>query len=251
MPKRLSSGAAVEIFEVLDSTNLEAQRRAAAGARTPLWILALRQTAGYGRRARAWTQTEGDLAATLLLEPGRAVEEAGQISFIAALAVAETIRAFVPRAALAFKWPNDVLLDGGKVSGILPELLDTPSGRLIALGVGINVVSKPPETAYRTARLIDALAGRTPPAPRALLETLDAKFAAWRAIWMKDGFTKVRDAWLELAAGRGEPIIVRLPAGETEGVFEDIDGAGGLILQTGQETRVIAAGEVFFARRRA
>ncbi|MFQ5564325.1 MAG: biotin--[acetyl-CoA-carboxylase] ligase [Parvularculaceae bacterium] len=251
MPKRLSSGAAIEVFEDLDSTNSEARRRAKTGARAPLWIVALRQTAGYGRRARAWTQAEGDLAATLLLEPGRKLAEAGQLSFVAALAVAETIRAFAPRAPLSLKWPNDVLLDGGKIAGILPELLDVPSGRMIALGIGLNVVSKPADAAYKTARLIDALAGGAPPKPRALVEILDAKFAAWRDIWMKEGFAPARAAWLERAAGQGERILVRLPGNEIEGVFEDIDADGGMVLKTADSRRVVAAGEVFFTRRRA
>ncbi len=248
MPKRFSS---VELFETIDSTNLEAKRRANTGARGPLWIVALRQTAGYGRRGRRWIQAEGDFAATLLIEPDGLIEDAGQISFVAAIAVAEAIRAHIPRVALTLKWPNDVLLNGGKVAGILPELLDTPAGRMIALGIGINIISKPEDVSYQSARLIDALDGSAPPSPMALLDTLDDRMNTWRKVWLDQGFAPVREAWLEYAAGRGQRITVRLPGQDLKGVFEDIDPSGGLILRMGDHRRVIAAGDVFFTKPRA
>ncbi|HPE32049.1 MAG TPA: hypothetical protein PLV61_12720, partial [Parvularculaceae bacterium] len=114
MRERFSSGAALALFETLDSTSLEARRRADAGARGPIWILALEQTAGYGRRGSGWEQAPGDVAATFLFDPGAPVEKLGQLSFVAALAVANAVRRFAPRAPISLKWPNDVLVGGGK-----------------------------------------------------------------------------------------------------------------------------------------
>lgn len=241
MKRTLQSGARIEIFDALDSTSLEAKRRAAEGEAGPLWIVALRQTAGYGRRGAQWRQQEGDVAATFLFRESAPVETLPQLSFVAALALDEAIRRHAPAAPLTLKWPNDALAGGGKIAGLLLELI-AAAPPLVALGVGVNVVSAPAGLDYPTARMLDFAAA--PPSPRAFVDTVDEAFAAWRGRWRDEGFDTIRAAWLARAAGLGETIRVRL-AGETiEGVFADLDLDGALILDCGGARRTISAGAV-------
>lgn len=244
MRERFSSGAALALFETLDSTSLEARRRADAGARGPIWILALEQTAGYGRRGSGWEQAPGDVAATFLFDPGAPVEKLGQLSFVAALAVADAVRRFAPRAPIALKWPNDVLVGGGKIAGILLELLKPEGGGLIALGVGLNIVTRPVLAEYPTARLLDFLEGQPAPSPEAFVHVLDETLHHWRGAWKSGGFQPIRDAWLAAAAGKGEKIRVRLPQETIEGVFADLDSTGALVLDCESGRRTVAAGTV-------
>jgi len=237
--------AAVSVFDELDSTSAEARRRYEAGSRGPVWLIARRQTAGYGRRGRAWTQALGDLAATFLTRAPSRVEDAGRWSFVAGLAVHDALCVAAPGANLALKWPNDVLLGGGKVAGLLLELWGRGADAAVAFGVGVNVVSKPADTPYPTARLLDVAAD--PPAPEEIVTEIDAAFSRWRARLERDGFAPIREAWLERAAGLGERLVARLPDGEIEGRFETIDADGALVLDCADGPRRVAAGDVFFS----
>lgn len=237
-----ASGAALVRFDTIDSTSLEAKRRAADGERGPLWIMATEQTAGYGRRGSAWEQRAGDLAATFLFDPEAPTTRIGELSFVAALAVVDAFDALAPKAPLALKWPNDVLAGGAKIAGLLLELVDAPAGPLVAFGVGINVVSAPDVADYPTARLIDFC--ERPPAPAQLLRAIDEGLMRWRQCWRRDGFAPVRTAWLARAAGLGATIRVRLPGEIVEGVFADLDSDGALVLECGNGRRRIAAGTV-------
>lgn len=244
MRGRFPSGAALALFETLDSTSLEARRRADSGARGPIWILALEQTAGYGRRGSGWEQAPGDVAATFLFDPAQPVEKLGQLSFVAALAVADAVRRHAPRAAITLKWPNDVLVGGGKISGILLELLKPDTGPLIALGIGLNIVTRPVLAEYPTARLLDFLEGASAPSPESLVTVLDEAFEHWRGVWKREGFQPIREAWIGQAAGTGRKIRVRLPQETIEGVFADLDSTGALVLDCESGRRTIAAGTV-------
>lgn len=241
---KLSSGANLIFFETLDSTSLEATRRADGGARGPLWVVAVEQTIGYGRRGSAWVQAAGDVAATFLFDPQAPRETLGQLSFVAALAGADALRRFAAKAPLSLKWPNDILVDGGKIAGLLLELIETPAGPLVALGLGVNIVSKPEVADYPAARLIDWLEGAPAPAPKDFVKVFDEALAAWRGRWRGEGFAPVRAAWLEMAAKKGEKIRVRLPAETLEGVFADLDSTGALVLDCDGESRLISAGAI-------
>jgi BirA family biotin operon repressor/biotin-[acetyl-CoA-carboxylase] ligase len=242
-PKVLASGAALVVFERLDSTSLEARRRVEAGARGPVFIVALEQTSGYGRRGSAWESRAGDLAATLLFEPAGPSERLGELSFVAALAVADIVAEMAPRIDIRFKWPNDVVAGGGKIAGLLLERLSGKSDRpLIALGVGINIVSKPEVAQYPTARLLDY--ADVAPEPVALVRRLDAAFDQWRRVWEREGFELIRAAWLGRATGLGRRILVQLPGETVEGVFKDLDKDGALLLETQTGERRITAGAI-------
>jgi BirA family biotin operon repressor/biotin-[acetyl-CoA-carboxylase] ligase len=227
-------------YDELDSTNSEARRLAESGEAGPVWISAERQTAGRGRRGRVWDTPEGNLAATLLLRPKAEASIIGQLSFAAALAVAEMASHFAPQAAITVKWPNDVLAEGRKLSGIL---LEAGPGWL-AIGIGVNLASHPEGTEYPATSL--AQLGVAPPSPDDALTVLAARFAHWYAVWMDQGFETVRAAWLARAGGLGQPIRARLPHETRNGVFEGIDAAGALLLNEQGQVRAIAAGEVFF-----
>ncbi len=241
-------GYALKTFDVIDSTNEEAKRLAGRGETGPIWISAARQTAGRGRRGRVWESPAGNLAATLMLRPGKPAAECAQLSFAAAIAACDALRDLAPAAKLRVKWPNDVLAGSRKIAGILLES-SGPAGEVpawLAIGVGINLATHPDGTEF-PATSLKAQGAAVPLADDALLH-LAAHFARWLELWRDEGFAPIRDAWLARAAGLGLRIRARLATGETAGVFEGISDSGALILrEAAGQIRHIAAGEVFFA----
>ena len=229
-------------LDEVDSTNIEAHRRAEAGEPGPLWISATHQTAGYGRRGRAWDSGSGNLAATLLFQPGESAASVAQLSFAAALAVADLALHFAPQAAITVKWPNDVLANGAKFSGILLEA--GPGGIWLAIGIGINLATHPAETEFPATSL--AALGIASPTPDAALTVLAARFSHWLSLWQAQGFEPLRSAWLARAGALGSPIRARLPHEERHGAFEGIDASGALLLRDASGLRAITVGEVFF-----
>jgi len=241
------NGYGLRHFEVIDSTNEEARRLAASGPVEPTWIAADRQTAGRGRRGRTWESPNGNLAATLLIAPGKPAAECAQLSFVAALAGSDTVAYFAPTTDVRVKWPNDVLAGGRKIAGILLESASSGGAApgWLVIGIGINLSAHPPDTEF-PATSLPAL-GVMAPSPEDGLLHLAAAFAKWYDIWRAEGFAPIRDAWLARAAGLGTRIRARLQNGELVGVFEGIDMSGALLLREAQDrVRVIAAGEVFF-----
>ena len=237
----------VRWFDEFDSTNAEARRRAEAGETGPLWIAARRQTAGRGRRGRSWDTAEGNLAATLLATTDLPPAEAAQLSFVTALAVGELVRAWVPPELVAFKWPNDVLLAGGKVSGILIESGRRPDGDLwLAVGVGVNLAAAPDLPGQATAAIAAHLRQGLPaPAPEAALEFLSASLARQIAAWRQGGFEPVRRAWLAAAMTMGRTCTARLGETVLRGTALDLDADGALLLRLDSgEVRRITAGDV-------
>lgn len=238
--------APITVLDWVDSTNAEARRRAEAGDTGPIWIAARQQTAGRGRRGRSWSTGEGDLAATLLTLTDRPPAEAAQISFIAALAVADLVQGWIDPAKVRVKWPNDVLVDGLKVSGILVESGRRDDGRLwLAVGIGVNLAVTPADV-ERPATSIAGTAGKAPSAAVAL-ETLADRFAVWATIWQNFGFGPIADAWTQRAYGLGEPCTARLGNETVEGVAEGLEGDGALRLRLSDDSvRRISAGDVYF-----
>ena len=234
-------------FDEIDSTNAEARRRAEAGEAGPLWITAARQTAGRGRRGRGWSTETGNLAATLLEVTDMPPVEAAQISFIAALAVCDLARRYVAANRVALKWPNDLLIDGKKASGILVESGRRLDGALwLAVGVGVNLAHSPDLPDRPTISFAEAGANPPPP-PRKALDHLAAAFTAWTGVWRREGFAPIAEAWTVRAHGLGQSCVARPGSEVLHGVAEglDIDGALRLRLEDGSIRR-ITAGDVFF-----
>ena len=236
----------IEAYDELDSTNAEARRRAEAGEGGPLWIAATVQTAGRGRRGRAWSTTPGNLAATLLTINDRPLAEAAQISFVAALAVADLVDACLGAGAARVKWPNDVLIHGRKTAGVLVESGVRSDGRLwLAVGIGVNLAQAPQDVESPATAFADHTA--TPPAPLDALEVLATRFEHWRKLWCAEGFASLVPAWTARAHGLGQRCTARLPERTLEGVAEGLDPDGALRLRLeGGALERITAGDVFF-----
>jgi BirA family biotin operon repressor/biotin-[acetyl-CoA-carboxylase] ligase len=237
----------VVVLDEIDSTNAEARRRAEAGEAGPLWLLGLRQTAGRGRRGRAWETGEGNLAATYLFHTDKPPAEAAQVSFVAALAVADMLAEYVPASLISLKWPNDPMLGGLKVSGILVESGASSQGGLwIAVGIGVNL-RRTPIDAERPATSIATYRESPPPHPTEAIEVLVGAFERWYRTWTALGFPAVADAWTARAHGLGEPCTARLGTETVEGIAEGLDGDGALRLRLDDgRVRRITAGDVFF-----
>lgn len=250
MNRILPSGARLEIVEELDSTSLEAKRRIAAGETGPLWICARRQTAGYGRRGSSWMQQEGDLAATLAFAPGAPADRLPQISFVAALALADAIDDLAPGARVRLKWPNDVLVNGAKIAGVLLELETGPDGRaMVCLGIGVNIVSAPTGLDYAATRLADVASGRgPPPSAERLLEKFDAALARRLRQWTGQGFEATRADWLARAAGLGAEARVRVAEEDFFGRIAGIAADGALLLDRPDGRMSVAAGSLFISQ---
>jgi BirA family biotin operon repressor/biotin-[acetyl-CoA-carboxylase] ligase len=237
----------VEIHDELDSTNLEARRRAEAGAEGPVWICALRQSAGKGRRGRAWSTETGNLAATLLFVTDKRPIEAAQASFVAALAAHELAETCLGPGAAALKWPNDLLVHGRKACGILVESGARPDGRLwLAVGIGVNLRHAPENVERPATAFADHMAG-PPPTPADALDVLARAFERWRRLWEAQGFAPIGRAWTERAIGMGARCEARLTNETLHGVAEGLEPDGALRLRVdGGEIRRVTAGDVFF-----
>ena len=234
----------------VDSTNSEAARLA-PGLTRPTWIMARRQTAARGRRGRAWVSPEGNFAATLLLRPQGDPAGAALRSFVAALALADALAMVCgPRARITLKWPNDVLLNGGKVAGILLE--SAGQGAKIThlmIGIGVNLRSAPaPEVLEPGAMAPVSVLGETGLIVTAdeLLDCLGPAFARYEDQLVTFGFAPIRAAWLARAARLGQPITARTMTEAIEGVFETLGEDGALILATAGGRRTLPAADVFF-----
>lgn len=236
----------IEQVAEIDSTNEACRQRALAGEAAGLVIRADRQVAGRGRRGRSWSSPQGNLYTSILLRPTRPVSEAAALGFAAVTAIGDVAAALLPPGArVEHKWPNDLLVNGGKACGIL---LEAQPG-FVVLGIGVNVASHPADTPYPATDL--AAAGAAPIAPQAVLERLLTAFGPLHDRWERDGFASLLPAWRRRAAGLGEAIEVRLEREALVGTFLDLepDGTLRLGLSDGTERR-IAAGDVYFPAMR-
>jgi BirA family transcriptional regulator, biotin operon repressor / biotin---[acetyl-CoA-carboxylase] ligase len=239
-----SAGKRVLLLDRVDSTNAEALRRASAGEPGPLWIVAWEQSAGRGRRGRAWVSLPGNLHATLMLTDPAPPASAPELGFVAGLALHDATAAAAPSlaAGLALKWPNDLLCAGRKIAGILIEGEGDPVA--VAVGIGVNCRHHPDASEFPAT---DFAAEGASVDASALFNELAAAMDGRLEQWNRGrGFAEIRVAWLERAAGVGEEVRVRLSGREMTGRFETIDELGRLMLRTGSgEVEAIAAGEVF------
>ncbi|MCV3272453.1 biotin--[acetyl-CoA-carboxylase] ligase [Roseobacter sinensis] len=238
------------ILHEAESTLDEAQQRAGTEP-VPFWVLAHRQTAARGRRGRAWAMPEGNFAASLLLQPKEPPGVAALRSFVMALALHRAFVEVCGRADLfALKWPNDVLLRGGKVAGILLEG-SGQGGAMgpLAIGVGVNLKAAPGANDVEAGAVRPvSLRGETglTVAPEAFLDALASAYAPLEQQFTTHGFAPIRTAWMALAARLGERIVARTGRDEVAGTFEDVDADGSLVLRTPEGARTIAAADVFF-----
>lgn len=238
-------GVDVKTYAQLDSTNSEAAR-VAASISVPTWLLALDQTGARGRRGRPWVSPKGNFAASLVMRPAGDLSQWALRSFVASLALGDTITDLTGRPeGVALKWPNDVLLNGGKLAGILLESV----GDHLVVGIGVNLAAAPDAALVEPHAVPPvSLAGETGTqvTPQQFLTPLAAHFARYEAQFTTYGFAPIRTAWLARAARLGQPIRAVIGKDTHQGTFRDVDTQGNLVLQTAQGAMVIPAAEVYF-----
>jgi BirA family biotin operon repressor/biotin-[acetyl-CoA-carboxylase] ligase len=232
------------VFDEIDSTSSEAMRIAKNGkVESNYVVLAKSQTNGRGRSGKNWRSNSGNLHTSLLIKPDKEIELLPQLSFVVALAVYDTTSSrglttgskkidpvTRPRDDnVKLKWPNDVLINGQKIAGILLESVKVENNYYIIIGIGINIIYHPDNIDQPTTSLISE---KLPPIePQALLEKLIENFEKYYQIWDNNGFSFIREKWLEHAYKLHENITVKHQNDIVTGLFKDIDNTGRIILQ--------------------
>ncbi|MGH6761486.1 MAG: biotin--[acetyl-CoA-carboxylase] ligase [Phyllobacterium sp.] len=264
-PLAQQAGYRLESFETVGSTNALALERAQRGDPGKIWLVSKAQQSGRGRRGRAWATPVGNLAATLLLVDDVELKTAATLGFVAGLSLGDALDAVCPGLNVSvgldgaqgasgtgspmrmeLKWPNDVLLGGGKLAGILLESVLLPGNRFaVAIGIGVNVVAHPEDVPYPAVSL------------NALGVTCDAEtlFLALSDAWLENarlwdagrGLSRIRERWLSRAAGLGGEVAVRIDGRVVRGIFETIDEECRFVIRDDEGNSVsIAAGDVHF-----
>jgi len=247
VPLNWPTGVDRLILDEVDNTNDYATGLAREG-HGPVWVMARRQLASRGRRGRPWIFEDGNFAASLMMWPQKPVSEFAQMSFVTALGLFEVIKE-LGGEALGLKWPNDVLLGGKKLSGVLLETVAHKGKTGLVIGVGVNLKHAPnrksiEERAINPTSFVAATGQTVDPAD--FLDLLAPRMETWRKTWDKEGFAPIREAWLARAIGLGTKITARLPNADHHGVFEDIDEHGSLVLRSTSGRMVLPAADVYF-----
>jgi BirA family biotin operon repressor/biotin-[acetyl-CoA-carboxylase] ligase len=234
----------LEIHDELPSTSTLVRDRAEAGEPAGLAVLARRQSQGRGSRGRDWSTPEGNLAISMLLRPDLPMREAGGMSLLSGLALAEAIAAILPPGPrLLLKWPNDLLLEGRKLAGILLESHADGQGRVgwIIPGIGVNLAHAPILPDRIAACLADHM---PPPAPETVARLLLDRLGHWSDVLARDGFAPIRAAWLARAQPIGSPMSLKLGADVLSGTFAGLDADGSLLMAHDGTVRRFTTGEV-------
>ena len=253
-PRATAAGYRLVAFDQVGSTNTEAMAHARSGEGGSTWFVTSDQTAGKGRRQRAWIAPRGNLAASILEVMNVPPAVAATLGFAAGLAEEAALEKVSLEAALrlgegrpryALKWPNDVLVGGKKLVGIGLEAEIIGDRLAVVVGMGTNVVAAPegtPTPAVSLAALGVQISAEE------LFSALSDAWVEFRGIWDNGrGFAEIRKLWLERAAGLGEKVAINTGTTTLEGIFDTIDDTGCLIVRTADGRRLpVAAGEVFF-----
>lgn len=245
-------GRTLHHFEAVASTNAQAFELAQEGATHGEVVIAETQTAGKGRRGRAWVSPPGkNLALSVVLRPELPPARAPELTLVAAVALAETLNEAGAEARI--KWPNDVQLDGRKVAGILTELsADTERVHFVIVGIGVNLNSTLEDFPEELQPHVTSVGrARGQPVPRALFTAaLLTRLEAWLDTWQEQGFGPIRAQWKALSSTLGQDVLVRGEARELRGVAEDIDESGALLVRVDGTLERVLAGDVEQVRPR-
>lgn len=222
------------------STNDDLAAEARAGAPEGLWLRAERQSLGRGRQGREWHSPPGNLYASTLVRLAPGDPPAATLALVAAVALHEVASAFAGGERVEIKWPNDLMVAGAKLSGILLERIDDA----VVVGFGVNLAEHPDATS-RPATSFGAIGAA--PDPALFLEALAGSFARWLARWRDEGLQPVRARWLAAAHPPGTPLSTHTASGAwVEGLFDGLDESGALRLRLGDgSVQVVHAGDVF------
>lgn len=235
-------------LENVGSTNSHLAELAQNGEPGNLWVTADTQSSGKGSRGRRWQSDRGNLFCSLLLQNPAPSQHLHELTFVASLAVRDAIiAAGVDSPLIGLKWPNDVLVDGNKVSGILLEGGTVGTEPFVVIGIGVNCTSRPDKPLHKAASLQEL--GAKISAPDLFLE-VSKSMSVWLGNWKGgDGFQMIRKYWLQHAKGIGEQVRVDIPGREpVMGRFTTIDERGYMMLETeGGEIERLSTADVFFA----
>lgn len=234
----------IENFQKVETTQSHAQEAAAAGKPEGVVIQAMQQEGGKGRHGNHWDSPIGNLYMSVLLRPDCEIEQAGQLSFVVAVALSDALDNYIDleKHTKTLKWPNDILVNKLKISGILLEsnMKDNKLDSII-LGMGLNIFTKP-----ELSICLNDVA-KEPVYINAVRDTVLDKLSYYYSLWQEKGFAPILEAWLKQAHGMGEPITARLPKETYKGIFKGVTPDGGLILeQENGEENIIHAAEVYF-----
>lgn len=237
-------------FDSLDSTNAALKRIVEQDdVHEGLMVWAGTQTAGRGRAGRVWQSPRGNVYVSILIKAPENTAQAPELGFVAAVAVRECIlelpRHNAGEPKVSCKWPNDVLIEGEKVCGILPEMAtDDAKGSWIVLGIGINLnaVQLDPAAYPPTALSVHHI----DTTPAHVLTVLTRSLHKWLAKWRAEGFAAIREHWLTCGPDIGANVAVGLPEGSVSGAFVGLDEDGALLLDTRKGQRRIVVGDVLF-----
>ncbi len=239
----------LEVHDELPSTSDLVRTRAEAGEPAGLAVLARRQTQGRGTRGRTWSTPDGNLAISLLLRPRLPLREAASLSLLCGVALADAVAAILPPRTsqggprLALKWPNDLMLNGNKLSGILLESQGDGQGGIawVIPGIGVNLAHAPILPDRIAARLADHM---PPPAPEAFAPLLLDRLFHWCVVLQNNGFPLVGKAWLARAQPIGSQMSLKLGSDVLHGTFSGLDDDGSLLLTIAGTRLRFTTGEV-------
>ncbi len=228
----------IRVVAETGSTNADMLALAAAGASEGVWLRAERQTAGKGRQGRAWDSPVGNFYGSTLVRLRPTDPPAPTLALVTVVALEEAVRVFLPTGA-TIKWPNDLLIDGAKLSGVLLER----AGDAVVVGIGVNLAHHP-ELPDRPATSLSAQGVAVD--VTIFADVLADSFARWLSRWRSEGLEPVRQRWLDRAHPKGSALVARLPDGTTrDGLFDGLSADGALMLRTQTGVELVHAGDVF------
>lgn len=234
----------VQLYQSVETTQTPVHEAVKAGEGEGFVVQALMQESGKGRQGNKWDSPIGNLYMSILLRPNCALERAGELAFVVAVALSKALDDYIDtnKHKKTLKWPNDILIDGLKLSGILLES-DIKDNKLNALIVGMGVnIFKPPKLATSLNDISEI-----PVYVNTVRDNILDKLSYYYEFWQKKGFAPIREAWLKQAHGLGQPMTARLPNGSYKGIFKGLTEEGSLILETDNGVeKIIHAGDVHF-----
>ena len=237
------------ILEETESTNSEALKLAKSTDR-PTFVVAKKQTNGRGRIDRSWSDPSGNFSGSILIKIDEDLQSLALRSFVAALSVFDAIEQKIGKEhELLIKWPNDLLLNGRKICGILLETRNSGTTSALVIGIGVNLLSSPNLDQIKNSTIKPgSILGET----GVTLDPIDFSESIAHHYVLREnqlrtvGFTKMRETWMDRAAKLGKKITVRTPNFEYQGVFDSVDENGQLVIICNGVKKKIAAAEIFF-----
>lgn len=238
-------------FDQIDSTNLEAKRVAKTNRSRDFVIWSKSQSSGRGRGSKKWESGNGNLLLSILLNRNIDIKQQPQLSFVTAIAVYETIKQIahssVVNLDIRLKWPNDVLVNGQKIAGILLESFNINGVNPLIIGIGININNLPNHIDQSATSLVDE--GIDILDIRYVLDILITNFDKYFDIWQEQTFTAIRTIWLSNAAKLNQEVIISDGRNPVIGIFRDMDDNGNIVIETSDgKKRTMLTGDVFFGK---